>query len=470
MFFYKTKLIISSIILILTIIYYQVYEYFFFPKKLNYEKQVSKTIDQINNINGILNRKTADIGTIFRDNIKVNKGFSMDNLNGIININEKEKWVEVGGKTRFYDVLNYTLKYNLMPKIVPEFNSITVGGAISGVSIESSSFKYGWVHDTIIDMDILLSSGELLYCTRDNENKDLFNAIPNSYGTIGYVTKAKLELVESKSYVKVVNTKFSSSDDLFKKMKEEVNKKDADFIEAVAYKKNELYLSLGYLTNEKEKFLPLSKYPSDGIYFKSIRNKRYNFLTLYDYYWRWDSDMFWGADDVEILKSRWLRKFVGRFVLNTRFLRCCQKVIKNFSNKNSKKEIIIQDLGIPHENADKFYNWICETINDYPIWICPVVPKKSDTYFWKYNDSSLYYDIGLFGFIKENKEKYYYNKLIESKLIELGGNKCFYSDTFFSKNEFDNFIDPKKYEEIKLKYDTSKKLQQLYDKVVNKIC
>ena len=36
-----------------------------------------------------------------------------------------------------------------------------------------------WVHDTIIDMDILTASGEVLYCTRDNENKDLFNAIPN---------------------------------------------------------------------------------------------------------------------------------------------------------------------------------------------------------------------------------------------------------------------------------------------------
>ena len=52
--------------------------------------------------------------------------------------------------------------------------------------------------------------------------------------------------------------------------------------------------------------------------------------------------MFWGADDVDILKNKWLRTLFGRFVLNTRFLRCCQKVIKDFSNKNSKKEIIIR--------------------------------------------------------------------------------------------------------------------------------
>ena len=85
----------------------------------------------------------------------------------------------------------------------------------------------------------------------------------------------------------------------------------------------------------------------------------------------------------------------------------------------------------------------------------------------------MHYDIGLFGFIKENnkiKDKYYYNKLIETKLIELGGNKCFYSDTFFSKKDFDLFIDPEKYKEVKIKYDTAKKLKGLYDKVVNKIC
>ena len=106
-----------------------------------------------------------------------------------------------------------------MPKVIPELSSITVGGAICGISIESSSFKYGWVHDTIIDMDVLTADGEVLYCTRENENKDLFNAIPNSYGTIGYITRAKIQLVKSKPYVKLTTHKFGNTKKAFEFMK-----------------------------------------------------------------------------------------------------------------------------------------------------------------------------------------------------------------------------------------------------------
>ena len=97
-----------------------------------------------------------------------------------------------------------------MKSILEQLSSITVGGAISGISIESSSFKYGWGHDSVLDMDILVSSGEVHYATRDNTFSDLFNAIPNSYGTIGYVTRAKLELVEAKPYVKLFNMKYNN--------------------------------------------------------------------------------------------------------------------------------------------------------------------------------------------------------------------------------------------------------------------
>ena len=49
-------------------------------------------------------------------------------------------------------------------------------------------------------MDIITSSGEV-HLLKNNKYSDLFNAIPNSYGTLGYVTRTKLELVDTKSYV-----------------------------------------------------------------------------------------------------------------------------------------------------------------------------------------------------------------------------------------------------------------------------
>jgi len=451
----------------------QFVEFFNCNNYLNYEEELVKTISSFKKLNEEKNihRNTQDIGTLFRHHNKKHKGFTLDNLNGIINIDIENKWIDVGGKTRYYDIVKHTLKYNLIPKIVPELSSITVGGSITGISIESSSFKYGWGHDSVLDMDILTSSGEVHYATKENEYSDLFKAIPNSYGTIGYVTRAKLELIEAKPYVKLFNMKYNNIDDAFEALNIAVNNKDADFVDAVVYSQNNIIVVLGFMCNEPNSIgdsCDLSNYPRNGVYYETIKKLRYDSMTIYDYLWRWDADMFWGATDVSILNNKWFRWIFGRCLLNTRVLRSIQPIFRKYKKK-SNKEKIIQDLGIPKENAVEFLKWICTHINEYPLWICPVKPKNTDTPLWSFNDNKLYYDIGVFVRKKHfnNEFPYYYNKLIEEKLLELGGNKCFYSDTFFTKSQFDSVIDSFTYKTLKNKYDSNNKFGDLYKKIIH---
>jgi hypothetical protein len=102
------------------------------------------------------------------------------------------------------------------------------------------------------------------------------------------------------------------------------------------------------------------------------------------------------------------------------------------------------------------------------MWICPVVPRKSDTPLWSYNEEKLYFDIGVFGRKLSNENpKGYYNKKIERKLLELEGNKCFYSETYFDKDQFKSVIDNEKYELLKKKYDRQNRFGDLYSKVIN---
>ncbi|CAF1411424.1 unnamed protein product [Adineta ricciae] len=56
---------------------------------------------------------------------------------------KKDKYVDVESLVTFEELCNETLKYNLLPCVIPEFKSITLGGAIQGIAIESSSFIYG---------------------------------------------------------------------------------------------------------------------------------------------------------------------------------------------------------------------------------------------------------------------------------------------------------------------------------------
>ena len=117
--------------------------------------------------------------------------------------------------TTFSDLTDVALQYNLMPPVVSELKLITIGGAVSGIGIESSSFKYGLVHETMLAAEVLLGDGTVVYCTPTNKYKDLFFGLPNSYGTLGYILRLKIKLVSVKKYTHITHHSFDNSKDFF---------------------------------------------------------------------------------------------------------------------------------------------------------------------------------------------------------------------------------------------------------------
>lgn len=81
-------------------------------------------------------------------------------------------------------------------------DDLTVGGLYMGVGIETSSHKYGLFNDCVLEAEVVLSDGRLVKCSR-TENSDLFDALPWSYGTLGFLVACKLRLVKCKPYVKI---------------------------------------------------------------------------------------------------------------------------------------------------------------------------------------------------------------------------------------------------------------------------
>jgi FAD/FMN-containing dehydrogenase len=50
-------------------------------------------------------------------------------------------------------------RQGVMPTVVPQLKTITLGGAVAGVGIESSSHRHGLVHDGMLELDVLLGDG-----------------------------------------------------------------------------------------------------------------------------------------------------------------------------------------------------------------------------------------------------------------------------------------------------------------------
>jgi FAD/FMN-containing dehydrogenase len=112
------------------------------------------------------------------------KKIDVRHFNHVLEVDPERMIADVEGMTTYEALVDETLEQGLLPRVVPELKTITVGGAVSGLGIESSSFRFGLVHETVQEMEILLGNGRMVVCS-GRENQDLFYGFPNSYGTLG---------------------------------------------------------------------------------------------------------------------------------------------------------------------------------------------------------------------------------------------------------------------------------------------
>ena len=75
-------------------------------------------------------------------------------FNRVLHVDPVHMTADVEGMTTYEDFADATLPHGLLPAVVPQLKTITAGGAVSGVGIESSSFLYGLVHETVEEMEV----------------------------------------------------------------------------------------------------------------------------------------------------------------------------------------------------------------------------------------------------------------------------------------------------------------------------
>ena len=113
--------------------------------------------------------------------------------------------------TTYEDLVDATLPHGLMPLVVPQLKTITLGGAVTGLGIESTSFRNGCPHESVLEMDILTGDGRVVTARPDNEHRDLFFGFPNSYGTLGYALRLRIELEPVRPFVHLRHLRFTDA-------------------------------------------------------------------------------------------------------------------------------------------------------------------------------------------------------------------------------------------------------------------
>src|SRR5450830_1371605 len=91
---------------------------------------------------------------LFRDRSDGSKGskhhLDLTGFCQVLGANAQAGWVDVEGMTTYEGLVAWTLPHGVMPAVVPQLKTITIGGAAAGVGIEATSFRQGLVHDTLL--------------------------------------------------------------------------------------------------------------------------------------------------------------------------------------------------------------------------------------------------------------------------------------------------------------------------------
>lgn len=169
-------------------------------------------------------------------------------LPNIVKLDEKNKIVRVEPMVTIGLLNDYLIKKGWTLPVVPELDDLTIGGLVMGCGLETTSVKYGLFESVCQAYELVLSDASTIWCSR-TENLDLFEAMPLSYGTLGFLTAVDLEIVPFKPYVRLTYIPTKSEDDMIKVLTDLCDDEDREIVEGIIYSKDTAVLMKGHFVD-----------------------------------------------------------------------------------------------------------------------------------------------------------------------------------------------------------------------------
>ncbi|MFZ1287677.1 MAG: FAD-binding oxidoreductase, partial [Candidatus Phosphoribacter sp.] len=245
-------------------------------------------------------------------------GLDVSALDGIIAVDHARREATVQGMATYERVVDATLAHGLMPLVVPQLRTITVGGAVTGLGIEASSFRNGLPHESVRSLDILTGTGDVVTATAAGPHAELFRMFPNSYGSLGYAVALTIELEPVEPFVRLRHVQFDTLSAMTEAIGSIVAERSwlgrpVDFLDGVVFGRSAAYLTLGSWEQTLDAAETTSDYGGQAVYYRSIRERTEDVLTTRDFLWRWDTDWFWCSRAFGVqhpmLRRLWPRRF-----------------------------------------------------------------------------------------------------------------------------------------------------------------
>ena len=451
-------------------------------------------------------RPAKKTSNLFRSRAGSEAGLDVSGLTGVIDIDPVARTADVQGMCTYEDLVDATLAYGLLPTVVPQLRTITLGGAVTGMGVESSCFRLGLPHEAVTEMDVLTGTGEIL-TSSPTQNPDLYRAFPNSYGSLGYAVRLRITLEKVPPFVALRYVRFDDAADLAHAIDQITAEQSwegerVDYVDGVAFALDEMYLVLGRGCDDEA---PVSDYTRDKIFYRALQHPRgttRDWLTIHDYIWRWDTDWFWCSRAFGTQNPK-IRRFWPRDLRRSSVYWKFVALDRRFSIDNKMqahrglpdRERVVQDIEVTSDRLKEFLTWFFTTCEVQPVWLCPIRLREGAEQLTTVGDlltgtaarswgadrapwplyplepGAIWVNVGFWSTVPvdllgPNAPEGAFNRAIEDKVEELGGHKSLYSEAFYDRATFESHYGGKIPEMMKEVYDPAGRFPTLYDKAV----
>lgn len=429
---------------------------------------------------------------------------SLEHFDQVISIDTEACTVRAESRVTMCDLVQETLQLGLIPKIVPEFKGITVGGAINGAAAESSSHHWGIFSDACLSYEVLLGDGSRIEVSRNTQN-DLFYALSGSYGSLGLVTAASIELVKAHPWVEITYHRYNTIQEATDALQQLYKRTSPpQFLDGIIFSKSHIVLMSGILRDHEEvKKLPkcsLCKRSSPW-YFQHVKEtKRVSeALPIVDYLFRYDQGAFWMGG--YLLHIPLLHQFLRYIIAHKGTSRFTHEEAKKYSKVHAPSQFlrwllygcmssqklyrilhqgeewvadhtIIQDFCIPEQYFAEFAEQAIDTCQIFPLWICPIKASHERQIFsphaarYASPSTEWYINLGIYGIPPLTLPTSVLTHHLEKAVSALHGRKVLYSHSYYTPEEFWKIYSEKEYQALRTKYHASGVWKEIVEKLL----
>jgi len=294
----------------------------------------------------------------------------------ILDVNRQAQTVDVEGRAYYTDVLKYLLdEHNMTLEVIPDMVHLTLGGLYAGVGGGAASFKFGALHHSVLEVDVLTASGEVLTCS-PTQNADLFALLPGSLGTFGYILRMRVRAIPAKRYVVAKHVKFNSFHAFESAMSERMSDASLDFLDGAIYNPNDCVLIEGVMSDTKPDVEDVYSLQSTGVpYAKLATQGGEHWFTLLDYIYRWDPDGYFSTyEGPEWVRNTLIRKLLAKafpWFHRSDWLRELFSIVWEFDLKQEGSHMYA-DYVVPLNGHARHLEWFDEHVGLYPLYMAPI--------------------------------------------------------------------------------------------------